>query len=107
PGACAWGIETSSGWVIYSGDLRLHGKRAELARKFIEEAVREFEERAFTDLPGIEKKALELYKKGGSEKDLEKLREYLTKYTNDFARAAIHKYLELGDKFWGMFARGF
>jgi len=86
---------------------RLATVRWGVARKFIEEAVKEFEERAFTDLPGIEKKALELYKKGGSEKDLEKLREYLTKYTNDFARAAIHKYLELGDKFWGMFARGF
>jgi ribonuclease J len=39
PGACAWGIETSSGWVIYSGDLRLHGKRAELTQKFVEEAA--------------------------------------------------------------------
>jgi ribonuclease J len=39
PGACAWGIETSSGWVVYSGDLRLHGKRAELTRKFMEEAA--------------------------------------------------------------------
>ncbi len=39
PGACAWGIETSSGWIIYSGDLRLHGKRAELTRKFVEEAA--------------------------------------------------------------------
>jgi ribonuclease J len=38
PGACAWGIETSSGWVIYSGDLRLHGKRAELTKRFIAEA---------------------------------------------------------------------
>ena len=38
PGACAWGIETSSGWVIYSGDLRLHGKRAALTMKFIENA---------------------------------------------------------------------
>jgi ribonuclease J len=38
PGACAWGIETGSGWIIYSGDLRLHGKRAEFTRKFIEEA---------------------------------------------------------------------
>ena len=38
PGACAWGIETGSGWVIYSGDLRLHGKREESTRKFIEEA---------------------------------------------------------------------
>ena len=40
PGACAWGIETSSGWVIYSGDLRLHGKRAELTERFIEQAGR-------------------------------------------------------------------
>jgi ribonuclease J len=38
PGACAWGIETSSGWIIYSGDLRLHGKREQLTRQFIEEA---------------------------------------------------------------------
>ena len=40
PGACAWGIETSSGWIIYSGDLRLHGKREPLTRAFIEEAGR-------------------------------------------------------------------
>jgi len=39
PGACAWGIETSSGWVIYSGDLRLHGKRGELTRRFIGETA--------------------------------------------------------------------
>jgi len=38
PGACAWGIETGSGWIIYSGDLRLHGKREQATRKFIEEA---------------------------------------------------------------------
>lgn len=40
PGACAWGIRTSSGWIIYSGDLRLHGKRGTLTRRFIEEAAR-------------------------------------------------------------------
>lgn len=40
PGACAWGIETSSGWVIYSGDLRLHGKRSSLTLEFIEEAAK-------------------------------------------------------------------
>lgn len=39
-GACAWGIETSSGWIIYSGDLRLHGKRSGLTRRFIEEAAK-------------------------------------------------------------------
>lgn len=40
PGACAWGIETSAGWVIYSGDLRLHGKRGKLTETFIEEAAK-------------------------------------------------------------------
>lgn len=40
PGACAWGIQTSSGWLIYSGDLRLHGKRASLSESFMQEAGR-------------------------------------------------------------------
>jgi len=39
PGACAWGIETSSGWLVYSGDLRLHGKRSNLTEEFIKEAA--------------------------------------------------------------------
>jgi len=38
-GASAWGVETSSGWVVYSGDLRLHGKRAALTQRFAEEAA--------------------------------------------------------------------
>jgi len=77
------------------------------AGQYINDAVKEFEERAFSDLPDIEKKVLALLKKGHSEEDLAKAKEYLTKYTNDFARAAMHKYLELGDRFWTMFARGF
>ncbi len=40
PGACAWGVETSSGWLIYSGDLRLHGKRGKLTETFIREAAK-------------------------------------------------------------------
>ncbi|MGB9793354.1 MAG: exonuclease, partial [Desulfofundulus sp.] len=39
PGAGAYGIKTSAGWVIYTGDLRLHGKNAFLSRKFIAEAA--------------------------------------------------------------------
>jgi len=38
PGACAWGIETGSGWIIYSGDLRLHGRHGDLTQRFIEQA---------------------------------------------------------------------
>ena len=39
PGACAWGIETSSGWVVYSGDLRLHGRQGKLTEAFIKDAA--------------------------------------------------------------------
>jgi dipeptidase len=77
------------------------------AQPYIEGAINEFEEKAFRDLPDVEKKALELYNNGKSEEDIAAAKEYLTKYTNDFARAAIHKYLELGDTFWHLFGRGF
>lgn len=75
--------------------------------QYIEEAIKEFEDKAFADLPYIEKTALELYKRGESEEDVARLKKYLTKCTNDFARAAIQKYWELGDKFWSILARGF
>ena len=71
-------------------------------RDIIAKAVKEFEDRAFAELPGIEKKAQEMYKDNPEE-----LKKYLTQYTNDFARAAMNKYWELGDLFWTMFTRGF
>jgi ribonuclease J len=37
-GACAWAVETSAGWVVYTGDLRLHGARSAMTRRFVEEA---------------------------------------------------------------------
>ncbi len=77
------------------------------AERFISEAIREFEDRAFTELPHVEKIALELYGKGDREENIVRTKQYLTKYTNDFARAAMSKYQELGDRFWGMFGRGF
>jgi len=39
PGACAWAVETASGWVVYSGDLRFHGQRAEQTERFVAEAA--------------------------------------------------------------------
>jgi dipeptidase len=78
-----------------------------MAGQSIEDTIKEFEEKAFVDLPDVEKKALELYNGGKSDEDIVKAKQYLTKYTNDFARAATHKYWELGDQFWTLFARGF
>jgi dipeptidase len=86
---------------------RLATVRYGRTKKIIDGAVKEFEDGAFSELPDLEKRALEIFKAEGSNPDSKKLREYLTKYTNDFARAAIQKYIELGDQFWTMFARDF
>jgi ribonuclease J len=37
-GAGAWAVRTSSGWVVSSGDLRLHGVREADTRRFVAEA---------------------------------------------------------------------
>ncbi|MDI7250922.1 MAG: exonuclease, partial [Bacillota bacterium] len=34
PGAGAFGVQTPAGWVVYTGDLRLHGSRGHLTRAF-------------------------------------------------------------------------
>ena len=75
-------------------------------RDMIEKAVKDYEKKAFTDLPLIEKQALALMGSGDAA-DVSAAKEFLTMYTNDFARAAMNTYWELGDKFWTMFARGF
>jgi dipeptidase len=96
----------SAAWAFRRTN-RLASVRWGMAGQSIEDAIKEFEEKAFADLPDIEKKALELYNGGKSDEDITKAKQYLTKYTNDFARAATHKYWELGDQFWTLFARGF
>lgn len=39
PGAGAFGVRTSAGWVVYTGDLRLHGRHAGRTKRFIAEAA--------------------------------------------------------------------
>ena len=39
-GACAWAVETSAGWVVYTGDLRCHGRNARLTWEFAEQAAK-------------------------------------------------------------------
>jgi dipeptidase len=79
----------------------------------LNKAIMDFEDKIFDEQELIDKKALELYKSNNKEVDKEgnpitpEYREFLTQYTNDFARAAMNKWWELGDTFWGMFARGF
>jgi len=77
------------------------------AKDMVAAVIKEFEDKAFEDLPYLEKRAAELYGKGDNPENIKKAQQFLTKYTNDFARAAMSKYWELGDKFWTMFSRGF
>jgi len=70
----------------------------------VEGTIAEFEDKAFADLPMLEKKVQDILASKAPDKEPFTVNQYLTKYTNDFARAAIQKYLELGDKFWMLIA---
>ena len=37
PGGCGFAIETSVGWIAYSGDIRMHGHAGDLTRQFARE----------------------------------------------------------------------
>jgi len=39
-GASAIAIETENGWVVYTGDIRLHGLRGKLTKKFVESVAK-------------------------------------------------------------------
>jgi dipeptidase len=96
----------SAAWVFRRAN-RLATVRWGETKDIIQKTIADFEEKAFLELPYVEKIASDLYGKGDNAEEVKKAREYLTKYTNDFARAAMDTYQELGDKFWTMFARGF
>ncbi len=72
-------------------------------RILIESAVKEFENKAFEELPEIEKKVVELVKEGKND-DAKK---YVTAYTSSFAGSAMQKWEEMKVTLWGMFGRGF
>ena len=69
--------------------------------------IAEFEDKAFADLPGIEKKVQEILAGKTPDKEPFTVERFLTKYTNDTARAAVQRYLELGDRLWMLYAMGF
>jgi len=96
----------SAAWAFRRAN-RLATVRWGDAKPLVEAAIKEFEDKAFEDLPYVEKRAAELYGKGDNPESIKQTQQYLTKYTNDFARAAMSSYWELGDKLWTMFSRGF
>jgi dipeptidase len=72
-------------------------------RTLIEPAVKEFEDKAFEELPSLEKKVVDLIKEGKNDE----AQKYVTSYTNNFAGAAMSKWEEMKVTLWGMFGRGF
>jgi dipeptidase len=72
-------------------------------RMLIEPAVKELEDKAFEELPQVEKKVIELVNEGKNEE----AKKYVTTYTNSFALGAMNKWQEIKTTLWGMFGRGF
>ncbi len=72
-------------------------------RLLLEPAVKELEDKAFEELPALEKKVADLVKEGKND-DAKKL---VTSYTNSFAGSAMNKWAEMKVTLWGMFGRGF
>jgi dipeptidase len=72
-------------------------------RALIEPSVQEFEDKAFAELPFIEKKVVELVKDGKNDE----AKQYVTSYTNSFAGSTMTRWEDLKTKLWGMFGRGF
>jgi hypothetical protein len=67
----------------------------------------EYEAKGLLELPAVEQRVREMLKQDASPEGRAKVGEYLTAYSGDFSRSAMHRWMELGDTFWAMFARGF
>jgi dipeptidase len=96
----------SAAWAFRRANRLATPKWGE-TQKIVEETVAEFEEKAFADLPGLEKKVQDILASKTPDKEPFTVERYLTLYTNDMARAAIQRYLELGDRFWMLWASGY
>ncbi|MFH0991654.1 MAG: C69 family dipeptidase [bacterium] len=96
----------AAGWWFRRAN-RLAQVRWGQTRDILEKSIMEYEEKGFDDLPMLEKKVQYLLKADNSPEGHKKAREYVTRYTNDFARATMERWWELGDQFWSMFSRGF
>lgn len=91
----------SAAWA-FRRTTRLAQPRWDRNKKVINEFIREFEDKAFAELPGLEKKVAQMIKQ-----DRDQALAFLTSYVNNFARAVLYKYWELGDDFWSLYGSGF
>ena len=95
----------SACWAFRSAN-RLATVKWGATQKIMEDTIREFEEKGLLELPQVEKTYMDLLNSKTPDKLPFKPNEYLTKYSNDFANAAINKYRELTDRFWYLLRGG-
>ena len=95
----------SATWMMRTAN-RLALVRWAQGQKMMEDTIRQFEEKGLAELPIVEKRYQELLASKTPDKEPIKPAEYLTQYTNDFARAILNKYEELTGKFWYMLRGG-
>jgi len=95
--------EQSAHWQ-YRQANRLATARWGDGRKLIEPALMQFEDKAFTELAEVDKRAADLLKEdqanAAAGQPTQKCREYLTRYTADFHAASAAKWLELRNQLW-------
>ncbi|MCP4712773.1 MAG: peptidase, partial [Planctomycetes bacterium] len=82
----------SAGWAFRRVN-KLSNINWSRSGKMITDAVKKYEDKAFAEKPAIEKQAIVLF-----QQDPEKAEEFLTQYTNDFARSLVQYWWELGDR---------
>lgn len=102
---CQHRFRTDAGCWWYRRANRLAMIKWGWAREYIEGAVQAYEDQAFLEAPLIEQRALQSMKEEGGSDPLA-FRAVLTRYTNNFARATMQHWWELGDFFWAEYARG-
>ncbi|KPK73750.1 MAG: peptidase [Phycisphaerae bacterium SM23_30] len=71
-------------------------------KEIILQVRKEVLDRAFAELPEIEKEAVKLYYE-----DPDRARQFVNDYSNDFARAVVQRMWDLGDELWSKYVRGF
>ena len=96
----------SAAWAFRRAN-RLAQVRWGQTKDILNAAIMEYETKGLLELPTVEQRAKDMLKQDGSLEGRAKVREYLTAYSGDFSRSAMQRWIELGDTFWAMFARGF
>jgi len=85
-------------WWAFRRVSKLTGFRYQVMSMEVEKVWKEIEDNAFSGQKAFEEEMVEL-----NEKDPEKVKELLTKYSIDIANDAVERYWLLGDELWSMY----